>query len=1229
VNFVTARAGFLLVQWVRLVVRAAPLVLVLAVLATVGAGYVTVTKIGINTSTTDMLSPELPFRRFDAEISRAFPQLSDTLLVVIDGDTADLAADAAAALATGMKARPRLFREVFYPEGDAFFRRNGLLYLDVGELQALSDRLAEAQPLLAALNEDPSLRGLAGVLEQALSNEAGSGPARAAVAPALDKMAVAVESLAAARAGTGVAIPLSWRELLSDEVPTPEARRRFIAAQPVLDYSSLMPAADAIETVRRLAGDLELTEARGIRVRLTGSPILFQEELETLRDSMGLVGLISILLVAGLLALALRSWRLVAATLLALFMGLIWTALFATLAIGELNLISVAFAVLFIGLSVDFGIHFALRYREALDSGGEGTDASGNALADAAGGVGGPLTLCAVAAAIGFFSFLPTDYRGVSELGLIAGAGMFIALFANLTVLPAVLTLLPLRPGTALPRNRAGAWLQAAVVNRRRAVILTALVLGLGAAALTPFAWFDDDPLNLRDPETESVATLLDLFDDPRLQPYRVQVLAPNLPEAENLAVRLEALPEVKSTLTLADFVPREQDEKLGVIDEMAFFLTPLLVAQNNPAPPTPAERTQALVNLRKSLETAPTSLRVSAQRFAAALDRLGSDATVIAGLEQVLLGGLPQRLDDLREALQAGPVTLEDLPAQVRARLVAADGRALVEAVPAENLYEREPRRRFVDAVTRVAPAATGAPITITEAGRSVVRAFAEAAFYAVSLIVLLLLVLLRSVRETALVLAPLLLAAALTVAATVLLDMPFNFANVIVLPLLFGLGVAGAIHIVTRGRGSGDEIGSAEIGGRGLMATSTPRAVLYSALTTIGSFGALALSSHRGTASMGILLTIAIGLSLLSTLIVLPALLAAFPGSSAGGKGKFDRRMLVRVLALLFGIGLLAVVVAQADLEDLWRRLVQLGGIGALAVAAAYFLAFLVDTISWQLMLPSVRLNARWLYRLWKVRMVGEAFNLVIPAGSMGGEPLKAYLLKRFHGIGYREGGASLIIAKTVNMAALVAFTAVGFVFVLIERDLPDLYRWIAGTGLLALAAGIGGFYMVQRWRLASRLAGWLARRRIGRRLEAFLEHIHDVDDRFADFYGEQRGRFAAAWLLALLNWLLGMAELYVIMWFLGLPLSLSDIWLIEAMAQLVRAAAFFIPGSLGATEGVFFLLYGALTGVPTLGLVVAVIRRARELLWIAWGLALGWAYSLSPASVARAVATGTDDD
>jgi hypothetical protein len=234
--------------------------------------------------------------------------------------------------------------------------------------------------------------------------------------------------------------------------------------------------------------------------------------------------------------------------------------------------------------------------------------------------------------------------------------------------------------------------------------------------------------------------------------------------------------------------------------------------------------------------------------------------------LERIWLGALPGRLDALGAALEADTVTLDDLPEGLRARHLSADGRARVEIVPQDDLRDAAARRRFVDAIRTVAPEAAGAPVTITEAGRAVVRAFGEAAAYALVLIVVLLLVRLRSLWDSMMVLAPLMLAALLTVGATVALGVPFNFANVVVLPLLFGLGVASGIHMVVRAR---------HAGAAGLMATSTPRAVLFSALTTIGSFCALALSSHRGTSSMGVLLTIAITLTMACTLVVLPALL------------------------------------------------------------------------------------------------------------------------------------------------------------------------------------------------------------------------------------------------------------------------------------------------------------------------------------------------------------------
>lgn len=322
-----------------------------------------------------------------------------------------------------------------------------------------------------------------------------------------------------------------------------------------------------------------------------------------------------------------------------------------------------------------------------------------------------------------------------------------------------------------------------------------------------------------------------------------------------------------------------------------------------------------------------------------------------------------------------------------------------------------------------------------------------------------------------------------------------------------------------------------------------------------------------------------------------------------------------MARILTLLLGLGLLTFVVVETDLGEVWARLVELSFFGAAAVFVLYFAAFVLDTASWQLMLPSAGTNGTWLYRLWKVRMVGEALNNTLPVASMGGEPVKAVLLKKTTGIGYRESGASLVMAKTVNLLALVAFSGPGFVLLLRAESVPAIYRLLAGVGLAALALGVVGFFVVQRWQLASRLAHWLSRRHIGRKLEQFLVHIQDVDDHFAAFYAQQPGRFAAALGLAIANWILGMVELYVIMDFLGQPISLADAWLIETVAQLVRTGTFFIPASIGASEAALFLIYGALTGQPALGLVVSVIRRARELLWVVWGLWLGWLFSLMP--------------
>ena len=857
-----------LIAWVRFVRRNAVLVLVLAALSAAIATYYVVRNVAINTSTTDMLSEDLPFQRQFMELDQAFPQDYRTVVVVIDGDTPEHASEAAQRLAERLSARHDIIRDTFYPQGDPFFRRHGLLYLSPDELQQLGSMLAGAQPLLAALAQDPSLRGLAGVLTLALRHldEIGSGDGTLPpeFEAALRGITATINRVQDAP-GTPVE-PFSWRGAIAGESSSAQfsGRRQLLLLEPVFDYASLQPAERAIHLIREISQELKLTPENGVRVRLTGEPVMLEDELKSVEESIGIANLLSLAIVTVLLILGMRSARLVEAAVFSLIVGLTWTACFAVVAVGEFNLISVAFAVLFIGFGVDFGIHLCMRAKEYIDS-----DAGpGLAIEEAAAGVAPGLTLTSISASIGFLAFGPTAYKGLVELGIISSAGMFVALITSLTLIPAWVTLRPPPPSPSQKPYAAGRALERLLVPRARVVLIGALLLAVAAAAMVPFARFNDSPLDLRNPDTESVQTLFDLLQDRRFDPFRAAVLAKDEAEAREIAARLAALPEVERVETASDLVPSDQDDKLAQLGDLALMMTPVLVpAEIKPAPDPAALRT-ALDALGAAARDA-AARSPAAQALAQALHDFQPSDAKLEALQTALLAGFPSMLSELAESLNAGELTLADVPAKLLARRQAADGRVLVEAFPKADLRDEVARRQFARAVQSVVPQATGEAIAVTEAGKAVIQSFFEAGAFTFLMIGVLLLVVLRDLRDSLMVMAPLILAGLLTVATTVVIDVPFNFANVIVLPLLFGLGVSSGINMVVRSRQQGE---------RSLMSTSTPRAVLFSALTTIGSFGSLAASQHPGMASMGLLLTVALIYTTLCTLILLPALRYVF---------------------------------------------------------------------------------------------------------------------------------------------------------------------------------------------------------------------------------------------------------------------------------------------------------------------------------------------------------------
>jgi hopanoid biosynthesis associated RND transporter like protein HpnN len=588
-------------------------------------------------------------------------------------------------------------------------------------------------------------------------------------------------------------------------------------------------------------------------------------------------------MVMALLYLALRSGRLVVAAVVTLLYGLLLTASFAAAAVGHLNLISIAFSVLYVGLGIDYALYLCMQYRELLGGG----LAQREALPRAAGDVGGFMMVCAATTSLGFFAFIPTPFTGIAELGIISGAGMFISLAVSLTVLPALISLFP--PNAARVKlNPPGSGVLGEVLSwpykYSRTIWIGAALLAAGSALLAPRARFDYDPIDLRDPNSESVSTFRDLLRDPNIPTLTLSVLVPDAAQAQALSQKLGALPLVRHAVTLLDLVPGDQDTKLGIISDLNLTLGPAVMGRGGPVQITP--RADDYASIHQLGEALPAYIEqnkdkpvaASAQKLLTALQGLDSawqngdsaaHEQLLGRLRNGLLSALPPQIDRLRDALQAAHVSERDLPDPISRRWKSADGEYRIEVQPREVLDGPGPMERFVNQVRTAAPNVSGGAVGYIESGHAVVGAFRQAFVYSFIAITILLLLMLRSFADTLLVLIPLGLAGLLTVAGSVLLNVPFNFANVIALPLILGVGVDYGVYLAQRGRVAA----SAHVN---LLQTGTARAVLFGALITTANFGNLMLAKHPGIVSMGLLLTIGLSMTLICALVLLPSLLA-----------------------------------------------------------------------------------------------------------------------------------------------------------------------------------------------------------------------------------------------------------------------------------------------------------------------------------------------------------------
>ncbi len=836
-----------------------------------GSGFYTGRHLGVNTDTDQMFSASLPWRQRAMTLDRAFPQFQGLLVAVIDANIPEEAEETASDLAKVLAADHTDFSMVSRPGSSPYLSKEGLLFLSTPELTDLMNRTIDAQPFLGTLSANPTSRGLFSAL--GLLGE-GVTHSDANLAPYAEELRQFHASIAAAIAGHPM--PLSWQQMLSSGLGDLAGKYQFVLTKPRLDFRSLEPGGIATVAIRAAAAKLPFVQSGAAHVRITGPVALADTQFATVAGGTvtGLIG--SVALITLWLVLAVGSWRLIVPILATLGLGLTLTLLFAATAIGTLNLVSVGFGVLFVGIAVDFAIQFSVRFREAVHD----TSDAVEALRLTARRAGAAILVAALATAAGFLAFVPTAFSGVAELGMIAGTGMLIAFFCTMTFLPAAITICRARDESVEVGFAWGRSADTLVARWHMPILMTFAALVVLALALAPRLMFDSDPLDTQSPNTEAMRTLRDLMNQPLSNPYSIDILAPNVGGARVLAAKLGQLPTVTKVLTIESFVPEEQDTKLALVRDASDVLTPSLLPPTHTQPATPAEIRAAAQSALAQIEPA-LSLQPLGHPLNAIAGDLGSiahapDSTVRA-VDGALTRFLPLELDRLRAALGATSADISSVPLDVARDWRLPYGQARVEVLPVATARNSQGLHQFVAEVTHIAPDAGGTAVTVVATSDTIVGAFRSAAVAALLAIAVILIVALRRLRDTMLVLAPLLLSAALTVLVMVLLSLPLNYANIIALPLLLRVGVSFNIYFVMNWRA----------GRREMLASATARAVTFSALTTGTAFGSLAISGHPGTASMGVLLLISLGCTLVASLIFVPALLAALARVRRPGTG------------------------------------------------------------------------------------------------------------------------------------------------------------------------------------------------------------------------------------------------------------------------------------------------------------------------------------------------------
>lgn len=848
-------------QWVAALIalsqRRARITFALIVALTLAATWVVWRHAAVDSDLGKLIKPsgDVTWYAHNERYKAAFPEQQQTAVVVVSGSGAAAVSATARSLAQAFQEAGG-FDFVFAPAQGEDQRRRALYYLteddrsrwlagtqyDVMMLNALGGRFDLATLLLAWVNHQQTRP------ETPL--------------PTL------TDSLIGALLATGTDPVLladgvrTWRHLeRTDAGPHYD----LIVLKGPQNHADRQPNATLVSHIRGVIANVP--KPTDVTVRLTGEVPLAHEEMTDALDGIGIAGTLSLVMLALILGLGIRNLRIIGAIFALLGVGIVWTLAYATMAVGSMNTLSLIFVVMFFGLGVDFAMHLALAMREQGNSAGRA--------------VGPSLIVCMLSTAIGFLAFAPTDYHGLAQLGVICAGAMVIATGLAFTLLPALFVLLRI-PGAAganlhpSPHDRTDAGQRAAGVPLSpRLVIVLTLALALMGGWQARGVEFDYSVLALRDAEKEGMQTLLELQERGISTDYSIVTLVPDDAAARALRTTLLKLPEVGAVQIPGDLVPDNQaptQASLAPLRAMLATLPSLPIDHSAAsAQETPPLESALLALGRLADGSEDPELRRTARRVRDLIAPLVEDRGSLARIDAAIGRAVATDTEQLRTLATTEPFTLSQLPDDLRARLIDPNGRHLVTIQPAGAIANHESTGQFIEAVAAVVPNYAGRAVVEWGVGEVVVKAFLEAVALAVGGIALLLIVYYRGLLLPLCALVPLTLTAIFTFAGMALSGIDFNMANILVVPLIFGLGVDSGIHVIDRVQHDG--------GVRAIYTSSTARAVIISALTTIGTFFSLSFSPHKGAASIGLLLTGAISLMLVITLVVLPALLQLLP--------------------------------------------------------------------------------------------------------------------------------------------------------------------------------------------------------------------------------------------------------------------------------------------------------------------------------------------------------------